>query len=200
MLADAGSALKSFDAALKGVDGTKVARTIDNIDKFATALGDNSGNVDEIVRNATELSAKLNKSADQVDKVLASAQKFLGSPETQGALDSVTDMAKSIRVLADNLDKRTADITTGVSRLTGLAFEISRLWPRTAGAHSVNSAALFAAWNAIPSSCFSATSRRSLSILDVPERRKSQPSPVKPVPTPAILTQDDRRLSFVILV
>ena len=119
VLADAGSALKSFDAALKGVDGTKVARTIDNIDKFATALGGNSGNVDEIVRNATELSAKLNKSADQVDKVLASAQKFLGSPETQGALDSVTDMAKSIRVLADNLDKRTADITTGVSRLTG---------------------------------------------------------------------------------
>ncbi|MCP8937291.1 MlaD family protein [Alsobacter sp. SYSU M60028] len=119
VLADAGSALKSLDAALKGVDGTKVARTIDNVDRFTTALGANSDKVDEIVRNAQELSAKLNRSADKVDEVLTSAQNFLGSDKTQGALNSITDMAKSIRVLADNLDKRTAEITAGVSRITG---------------------------------------------------------------------------------
>ena len=31
----------------------------------------------------------------------------------------MADAAKSIRVLADNLDKRTAEITTGISRFTG---------------------------------------------------------------------------------
>lgn len=119
VLADAGSALKSFDAALKGVDGAKVARTIDNIDRFSTALGGNSAKVDEIVRNAQELSAKLNRSADKVDEVLTAAQNFLGSSDANGALNGVTDMVRSIRTLADNLDKRTAEITAGVSRVTG---------------------------------------------------------------------------------
>ena len=121
MLADASSALKSVDATLKGVDPAKVSRTIDNIDKVAAALGQNTGRIDETLRNASELSAKLNHSADQVDDVLKSAQKFLGSEQTQGALNEVADMARSIRKLADNLDKRTADITAGINRVTGPA-------------------------------------------------------------------------------
>ena len=31
----------------------------------------------------------------------------------------VADAARSIRTLADNLDKRTADMTTGINRFTG---------------------------------------------------------------------------------
>ncbi|MHB2168853.1 MCE family protein [Alsobacter sp. R-9] len=119
VLADAGSALKSLDGALKGVDGTKVARTIDNIDRFATSLGANSGKVDEIVRNATELSEKLNRSADKVDGLLASAESVIGSPETKGAITQISEMAQSIRKLADNLDKRTAEITAGFGKVTG---------------------------------------------------------------------------------
>ncbi|MGL4443115.1 MAG: MlaD family protein [Alsobacter sp.] len=119
VLADAGTALKSLDGALKGVDGTKVARTIDNIDRFTTALGANSGKVDEIVRNATELTEKLNRSADKVDGVLASVESVVGSPETKGAITQISEMATSIRRLADNLDRRTADITAGLNRVTG---------------------------------------------------------------------------------
>jgi phospholipid/cholesterol/gamma-HCH transport system substrate-binding protein len=121
VLADASSALKGVDATLKGIDPAKVSRTLDNIDKFAAAIGDNTGRVDETLRNASELTAKLNNSADRVDDVLKSAQKFLGSEQTQGALNEVADMARSIRKLADNLDKRTAEITTGINRVTGPA-------------------------------------------------------------------------------
>lgn len=119
VLADAGTALKSLDGALKGVDGTKVARTIDNIDKFATALGGSSGRVDEIVANANDLVAKLNRSADKVDQVLNSAQAFLGSDATQGALGDFSEMSKSIRRLAENLDKRTAELTAGIGKAAG---------------------------------------------------------------------------------
>jgi phospholipid/cholesterol/gamma-HCH transport system substrate-binding protein len=114
VLADAGS-------ILKGVDQKKVAAIVDNADRFAKALGDNSARVDEVVRNAQELTAKLNKAADKVEGVLASVQQFLGSDETKGALGDIGEMARSVRVLADNLDKRTAEITTGINRVTGPA-------------------------------------------------------------------------------
>jgi phospholipid/cholesterol/gamma-HCH transport system substrate-binding protein len=107
--------------ALRAVDSEKIQRSVDNVEKFTTALGSNSGKVDDVIRNANELTAKLNKAADQVEGVLASVQTFLGSGDTKAALGSIGDMAKSVRVLADNLDKRTADITAGVNRVTGPA-------------------------------------------------------------------------------
>ncbi|MFO1148447.1 MAG: MlaD family protein [Alsobacter sp.] len=119
VLADASGALKGIDATMKGIDPAKVARTIDNIDKVAQAIGGNAGDIQATLQNARELTAKLNRSADQVDDVLKSAQRFLGSGEGQGALNDVAEAAKSIRRLADNLDKRTAEITAGVNRLTG---------------------------------------------------------------------------------
>lgn len=119
VMADASSALKSVDVTLKAVDPVKVASAIDNIEKVVASLGNNTMRIDDIIRNANELSAKLNRSADQVDDVLKSAQRFLGSGETQGALNEVQEMAKSIRRLADNLDKRTADITSGIGKVTG---------------------------------------------------------------------------------
>ncbi len=71
------------------------------------------------MRNATELAEKLNRSADKLDGVLASAQNVIGSAETKGTIQEIGDMAQSIRKLADNLDKRTAEITSGVGKLTG---------------------------------------------------------------------------------
>jgi phospholipid/cholesterol/gamma-HCH transport system substrate-binding protein len=54
--------------------------------------------------------------------VLKSAQTFLGSAsggEGQGAFADIGAAARSIRALADNLDKRTAEITSGIARFTG---------------------------------------------------------------------------------
>jgi phospholipid/cholesterol/gamma-HCH transport system substrate-binding protein len=112
VLADAGGVVKAIDTA-------KLSRTLDNVDRFTTALGNNSPQVDTIMKNANELTAKLNKAADRLDGVLASAQDFLGSPEGKGAFAEIGETAKSIRKLAENLDKRTADITTGINRFTG---------------------------------------------------------------------------------
>ncbi|GGH26674.1 organic solvent ABC transporter substrate-binding protein [Alsobacter metallidurans] len=114
VLADAGRTLRAVDA-------DKIQRSVDNVEKFTAALGNNSERVDDVIKNAGELTAKLNRAADQVDSVLASVRTFLGSDDTKAALGSIGDMAKSVRVLADNLDKRTSEITAGINRVTGPA-------------------------------------------------------------------------------
>ena len=55
--------------------------------------------------------------------MLKGAQSFLNTasgPDGRSALNEVADAAQSIRVLADNLDRRTADITLGINRFTGV--------------------------------------------------------------------------------
>ena len=64
------------------------------------------------------MSAKLNEFADKVDGVLTSAQSFLGSPGTKGAVDRISEAALSIKKLADDVDVRVKDIATGLSRFT----------------------------------------------------------------------------------
>jgi phospholipid/cholesterol/gamma-HCH transport system substrate-binding protein len=114
VLADAGG-------VLKGIDSAKVSAAVDNVSKFADALGANTPRIDETLRNANELTAKLNKAADKIEGVLTSAQEFLGSGETKAALGDIGEMARSIRRLSDNLDKRTQEITAGINRVTGPA-------------------------------------------------------------------------------
>lgn len=112
---DAGGLVRQIDAA-------RLNRTLENVDKFASALGANSADVTRIVQSAASVTEKLNRAADQVDGVLASLQGFLGSAsgeEGKGAFAQIGETAQSIRRLADNLDKRTAEITAGIGRFTG---------------------------------------------------------------------------------
>jgi phospholipid/cholesterol/gamma-HCH transport system substrate-binding protein len=118
--------LESFTRDLseitRQIDVPRVNRTLENIDRFATALGTGSGDVTKTLQSVAGITDKLNRAADQVEGVLKGAQAFLGSAaggEGQGALADVGAAARSIRALADNLDRRTAEITTGINRFTG---------------------------------------------------------------------------------
>lgn len=104
---------------LRNVDGKKIGNTLDNIDKFAAALGGNSETASSAIKDVASMMQKLNKAADQVEGVLKAAQGFLGTGESQGVMTDVAEAARSIRKLADNLDKRTAEITAGINRFTG---------------------------------------------------------------------------------
>ena len=118
--------LESFTRDLseitRQVDVLRINRTLENIDRFATALGTGSGDVTKTLQSVAGITDKLNRAADQVEGVLKGAQAFLGSAaggEGQGAFADVGAAARSIRALADNLDRRTAEITTGFNRFTG---------------------------------------------------------------------------------
>jgi phospholipid/cholesterol/gamma-HCH transport system substrate-binding protein len=116
------SILRDVAALTKALDVAKVNRTIEGAERFATTLGNASPDVDKAVKEARSLAEKLNKSADRIDGVLKAAESFLGSAsgkEGESMFGEVREAARSIRVLADNLDKRTADITSGINRFTG---------------------------------------------------------------------------------
>lgn len=119
------TALDEIGKIAKSVDPTKIGRTIDNVDAFTTTLRQRSPDVDKAIVEARSITEKLNKSADRIDSVLAGAEKFLGSASGEagkGAFDEVREAAKSVRILADDLNRRTEGVLAGVGRFasTGL--------------------------------------------------------------------------------
>ncbi len=112
------SALADFDALVKSVDSRKVASFLDGADALGQTLTENKGNIDRMLKNASELAAKLNESADKIDTLMASLQSFVGSPELKGPLGEVGDAAHSVRQLADDLNVRTKEIAVGLTRFT----------------------------------------------------------------------------------
>jgi phospholipid/cholesterol/gamma-HCH transport system substrate-binding protein len=116
------SALADFDSLVKSVDSRKVATFLDGADALGQTLSENKGNIDRMLKNASELAAKLNESADKIDALMASLQSFVGSPDLKGPLGEVSDAARSVRQLADDLNARTKEIAVGLTRFssTGL--------------------------------------------------------------------------------
>ena len=113
---------EELTGVVRSVDRDKVSAIVENFDKFTAALGGSSADVGKVVKDVASITDKLNTAADQVEGVLKSAQTFLNTAAGQdgrSAFTEVSDAAKSIRALADNLDKRTAEITSGINRFTG---------------------------------------------------------------------------------
>ncbi len=114
-LTDVGNLAKAFDPA-------KIDRALANAGQFAGTLGRSSEDVERAVREARELAEKLNRSADRVDTVLKGAENFLGAGtggSGPGTFEEIRLAARSIRDLANNLDKRTDELTHGLNRFTG---------------------------------------------------------------------------------
>lgn len=107
------------DVLVKSVDQDKVKSIVSNVDSFTSALGDGKSSIASILKDAKELTAKLNATADKLDGVLGGVDGLLKTADSKGMFGDIAEAAKSIRVLADNLDKRTAEITTGINRFTG---------------------------------------------------------------------------------
>jgi phospholipid/cholesterol/gamma-HCH transport system substrate-binding protein len=112
------TALTDADSLLKAVDSQKIAGIVDSASEVVQTVRQNRGNIDSTLKNFSEMSAKLNDSADKVDGVLTSAQSFLGSPGTKGAVDRISEAALSVKKLADDVDSRIKDIASGLSRFT----------------------------------------------------------------------------------
>jgi phospholipid/cholesterol/gamma-HCH transport system substrate-binding protein len=113
---------EELTGVVRSVDRDKVSAIVENFDKFTAALGGSSEDVGKVVKDVASITQKLNTAADQVEGVLKSAQAFLNTAAGQdgrSAFTEVGDAAKAIRALADNLDKRTAEITSGINRFTG---------------------------------------------------------------------------------
>jgi phospholipid/cholesterol/gamma-HCH transport system substrate-binding protein len=105
--------------SLIGDNEASVRGTVANIERFSRALGDNSASVDQLLKDAGQLGGKLNLLADRLNTLIGDAGALAGSSEGKGLLGEVTAAAKSVRVLAERLDARTAEITQGLSKFSG---------------------------------------------------------------------------------
>ncbi|HEY1940788.1 MAG TPA: MlaD family protein [Roseiarcus sp.] len=112
------SALADIDTLVKSVDTHKIQTFVDGAGSLGEVVRDNKGNIDRTLKNVSELSAKLNESADKIDGLMASLQGFVGSPDVKGPLGEVGDAARSVRQLADDLNVRTKEISTGLNHFT----------------------------------------------------------------------------------
>lgn len=111
--------LANIEDITKHIDGTKVGNAVDGIEKFATALGNNAPRVDTIASNANELFAKLNKSADKVDDILKGVNNLVNSPDGKSAFTEFAEASRSVKKLADDLDRRSADLLANLTKFSG---------------------------------------------------------------------------------
>src|SRR5271156_2149362 len=110
------TALNDVDGLMKALDSQKISGIVDQVNDVVATVRENRDNIDLTLKNFGELSGKLNNSADKVDGVLTSAQSFLGSPSTKGAIDRISEAALSVKKLADDTDVKVKDIGGGLSR------------------------------------------------------------------------------------
>jgi len=113
------TALSGVDDLTKAIDAHKINNMVDAANDVVETVHQNRGNIDVTLKNFAQMSAKLNESAGKVDGVLTSAQSFLGSPGTKGAVDRISEAALSVKKLADDVDSRVKDIAGGLTRFTG---------------------------------------------------------------------------------
>jgi phospholipid/cholesterol/gamma-HCH transport system substrate-binding protein len=86
-----------------------------NLKAFTDTLDRKAVAVDEILANAKNFTAALDRNSDRLDKIMANVESMTDADTKKELLDTV----RSVRVLAENLDKRTAEISAGLTKFTG---------------------------------------------------------------------------------
>jgi phospholipid/cholesterol/gamma-HCH transport system substrate-binding protein len=109
---------------LLGDNEARLDQAIKDIAQFTSVLSERSGDVDTLLSNAGQLAKKLNTMADKFDGVLEAVRGFTGDKDNQGFMANASEAAKSVRQLAETLNK-TAPSTLNEYR--GLAVDARRM-------------------------------------------------------------------------
>jgi len=95
-------------------DVTQAAR--DALRKVQEFIEDNQKVFKSALANVDAFSAALARNSERVDRIAAGLENLTGGADGKGG--DINEAARSIKALADNLDKRTAELTVGILRLT----------------------------------------------------------------------------------
>jgi phospholipid/cholesterol/gamma-HCH transport system substrate-binding protein len=113
---------EGFVETLRSVDKNQVASVLENVDRTTKQLSTAAPDVRKTIGSIASMSEKLDRAADQVDGVLKGAQAFLsgaGRENGRTVFEEVAEAAKSLRALADNLDRSSAAAAATIVRFTG---------------------------------------------------------------------------------
>jgi phospholipid/cholesterol/gamma-HCH transport system substrate-binding protein len=94
-------------------DVTQAARDV--LSRIDGLVADNEEAMRSSLRNVESLTATLAQNSKRLDSVMAGLENLTGGADNRG---EIAEAALAIRNLADNLDKRTADISTGLVRFS----------------------------------------------------------------------------------
>ena len=96
-----------------GADLTQAARTM--LGRIDGMIVENEEAMRASMRNVETVTATLAKNSQRLEAVMAGLETLTGSGDKKG---DIGEAAASIRKLADNLDKRTDEISTGLVRFS----------------------------------------------------------------------------------
>lgn len=126
--ARANSVLGQLEGFVKDARGP-LTDTINNTKIFTDALaqnaniiqelGENTGNINQIVTDAKDMMARLNAASARVDVILAKTDKLLSSDDKDGVVAQAKATLESIRQTSDNLDRRMGPIANNLERFSG---------------------------------------------------------------------------------
>ncbi len=101
------------------IDPDKLARSLDNVDRFTTTLAGRSGDLDQFMDDAGAVAAQLRQSTGRFDEILQRVDGMLGEDGEGGFVTEVAAAARAFRQLSENLDERLAALTGDFQRLGG---------------------------------------------------------------------------------
>ena len=84
-------------------------------EKFSERAGD----IDQTIKDAQQLAARLNNASVRVDGILAKVDGMLGSGDTKGLVAQATDTLKSFKQVADTLNQHIGTIADNLQRFSG---------------------------------------------------------------------------------
>jgi phospholipid/cholesterol/gamma-HCH transport system substrate-binding protein len=94
-------------------DVTQTARDV--LRRMDSLFSENEDSLRNVIRNLDTFSTALAKNSDRIDRVMSGVEGLLG-PDGKG---EISEVAHSLKALVEHVDKRTADLTAGLSRFTG---------------------------------------------------------------------------------
>ncbi|HSI42581.1 MAG TPA: MlaD family protein [Xanthobacteraceae bacterium] len=108
-----------LDKVIAAVDPAKIGTSVANFETFSQTLANRAGDTDSLLRNASELSGKLNGMAGKLDQILTNVNNLTGSDEGKSMFGEVAAAAEQVRKLAANLDVRTAELSRNINQFAG---------------------------------------------------------------------------------
>lgn len=95
-------------------DVTQAARDV--LRKVEDFITENQKAFHSALENVDRFTGALARNSDRIDRITMGLENLTGGED--GKSGEINEAARSIRALADNLDKRTAEITVGINRFT----------------------------------------------------------------------------------
>ena len=113
LVADGGGPPTIYADANSSADVTQAARNV--LARIDGLVAENETALRASLHNIETVTATVARNSERLDKVMAGLENLTGSGDNRG---QIAQAAESIRKLADNLNKRTDEISTGFTRFS----------------------------------------------------------------------------------